>query len=105
MRRTSTKHGPRLDDAMQAETRPLEQGAPAEPRVEEWREHEPPDDGTDEPPASEDRTTAPRDDPPPARRELSRPLPLRGLSADPDTPLAQAVSPHPPPAAPPPPRT
>jgi hypothetical protein len=98
MRRTSTKHGPRLDDAMQAETRPLEQGAPAEPRVEEWREHEPLDDGTDEPESSEDRTTALGDDPAQARRELSRHLRLGVFPADRDTLVAEAVSQHAPPA-------
>ena len=42
MRRETTKHGPRLDDALARETRSLEQGAPIEPRVEEWKEQESP---------------------------------------------------------------
>lgn len=37
----SSKHGPRVDDAMSTETEALTRGAPVEPRVEEWREAEP----------------------------------------------------------------
>jgi len=37
----SNKHGFRVDDAMAAETEPLERGAPLESRVQEWREAEP----------------------------------------------------------------
>lgn len=40
MERNST-HGPRIDDALSAETEGLTRGAPVEPRVEEWREKEP----------------------------------------------------------------
>ena len=39
----SSKHGPRLDDAMASETESLQRGAPIESRVEEWREAEPVD--------------------------------------------------------------
>jgi hypothetical protein len=37
----SSQHGFRIDDAMSAETKSLQRGAPVESRVEEWREAEP----------------------------------------------------------------
>ena len=43
----SSKHGFRIDDAMNAETESLQRGAPVESRVEEWREAEP--SGEDQP--------------------------------------------------------
>jgi hypothetical protein len=43
--RGSDKHGPRVDDELDHETRSLQQGAPVESRVEEHREQEGPGDG------------------------------------------------------------
>jgi hypothetical protein len=48
LERGSDKHGPRVDEALQRDVRPLEQGAPVEPRVEEFREQEPAADGEPE---------------------------------------------------------
>ena len=42
MERTSTKHGPMLDDEMERETASLERGAPVESRAREERQKEPP---------------------------------------------------------------
>jgi hypothetical protein len=39
--RGSTKHGPRLDEQMEQETRGLTQGRPTDARAEEWHEPEP----------------------------------------------------------------
>ena len=47
MERGSDKHGPRVDDELDRETRSLQQGAPVESRVEEHREQEGP--GEDQP--------------------------------------------------------
>ena len=44
MERGSDKHSPRIDDEMHHEVRSLEQGAPVEARVEEFREQEGPGD-------------------------------------------------------------
>ena len=49
--RGSDRHGPRLDEELQRETRSLEQGAPVEARVEEAREQEGPADGEPTPDA------------------------------------------------------
>jgi hypothetical protein len=72
--RESTKHGPRLDEALKHETRPLEQGAPLESRVREDLEKEgPADDERD----VDSRTASPGSlgsDSVEARRELSRHL-------------------------------
>jgi len=46
--RDSDKHGPRLDDELKHEVAGLQQGAPVEPRAEEWRTPEPPDEDADE---------------------------------------------------------
>jgi Protein of unknown function (DUF2795) len=43
--RGSDKHGPRLDEDLQEDTRSLQQGAPVEARAEEDREQEGPGDG------------------------------------------------------------
>ncbi|HEY8777757.1 MAG: DUF2795 domain-containing protein [Actinomycetota bacterium] len=85
-----TKHGPRLDDALKKETRPLEQGAPIEPRVHEDREKEPP--------GEYDRDVDARTAPPgalgsdqvKARRELSRHLRRSVFPAARDALLAEA---------------
>lgn len=94
MRRETTKHGPRLDDALERETRSLEQGAPIESRVEEGREQESPGD--------EDRDVDGRTAPPgslgaddvEARRELSRHLRSSAFPADRDELLAEAADQH-----------
>jgi hypothetical protein len=90
--RESTKHGPRIDDALKGETRPLEQGAPLESRVHEHRESEPPGDFE----RDVDSRTAPPgalgSDPVEARRELSRHLRLSAFPADRDALVAEAES-------------
>jgi hypothetical protein len=45
LERGSDKHGPRVDDELDHETRSLQQGAPVESRVEEHREQEGPGEG------------------------------------------------------------
>jgi hypothetical protein len=92
--RESTKHGPRMDEALKAETRSIEQGAPIEARVEEGREKEgPADDERDV-----DVTTAPPgalgSDAVEARRELSRHLRMSVFPARRDELLAEAESQH-----------
>jgi hypothetical protein len=44
LQRGSDKHSPRVDEELEHETRSLEQGAPVESRVEEYREQEGPGD-------------------------------------------------------------
>jgi hypothetical protein len=44
LERGSDKHGPRVDEELQRQTRSLEQGAPVEAHVEEFREQEGADD-------------------------------------------------------------
>ena len=51
MERGSDKHGPRVDEQLDAETRSLQQGAPVESRVEEHREQEGPGEGQPTPDA------------------------------------------------------
>jgi hypothetical protein len=81
MTRDSTKHGPKLDDALKGETRSLEQGAPAESRVQENREAE----GPGEFDRDVDARTAPPgalgSDAVEARREISRHLRLSAFPA------------------------
>jgi Protein of unknown function (DUF2795) len=89
MQRDSTKHGARLDDELKHETRPLEQGAPVEPRVEEAREKEGPGDED----RDVDARTAPGAlgaDDVEARRELSRHLRLSAFPAVRDELIAEA---------------
>ena len=50
MDRGSSKHGPRLDEQMQRETRGIVQGGPSDARAEEW--HEPEPSGEDQPEVS-----------------------------------------------------
>jgi hypothetical protein len=84
MTRESTKHGPRIDEALKHETRPLEQGAPLESHVREDLEKEgPADDERD----VDSRTAAPGSlggDPVEARRELSRHLRRTAFPSDRD---------------------
>jgi hypothetical protein len=88
--RESTKHGPKLDDAMKHETRPLEQGAPIESRAQPSREAEGPADLE----RDVDSRTAPPgalgSDPVEARRELSRHLRMTAFPADRAGLLAEA---------------
>lgn len=79
MTRESTKHGPRVDDALAGETRPLEQGAPHESRAREDLEKEGPLDPDLESPVE-------------ARRELSQHLRPSAFPADRDGLLAEAES-------------
>jgi Protein of unknown function (DUF2795) len=51
LERESDKHGPRLDEELEHETRSLQQGAPVESRVEEHREQEGPGEGQPTPDA------------------------------------------------------
>jgi hypothetical protein len=44
LERGSDKHGPRVDEEMDRETRSLQQGSPVESRAEEFREQEGPGD-------------------------------------------------------------
>lgn len=90
MERETTKHGPRLDEALEAETRSLVQGSPLESRAEEAREHEPPGERDRDVDA---RTAAPGAlgaDPVEARRELSRHLRASAFPAGRDALLAEA---------------
>jgi hypothetical protein len=50
MDRGSSKHGPRLDEQMEQETRGIVQGGPSDARVEEW--HDPEPSGEDQPEVS-----------------------------------------------------
>lgn len=82
MTRESTKHGARLDEVLERETRSLEQGAPIESRVREDLEKEGPADGE----RDVDSRTAPPgslgSDGVEARRELSRHLRASVFPAD-----------------------
>ena len=51
MERGSDRHGPRIDEELDKETRSLQQGAPVESRVEEHREQEGPGEGQPTPDA------------------------------------------------------
>jgi hypothetical protein len=75
--RDSTKHGPRLDDALAGETQPLERGAPLESRAREDLE-------------KEDAFAPGLDSPVEARRELSRHLRLSAFPTDRAGLLAEA---------------
>jgi hypothetical protein len=92
--RDSTKHGPRLDEALAHETRSLEQGAPIESRAREDLEKEgPADDERD----VDSRTSAPGSlgaDPVEARRELSRHLRASAFPADRERLVAESESQH-----------
>ena len=90
MKRETTKHGPRLDDALERETRSLEQGAPLEPRVEEWREQEPSGDLDRDVDALPSQPGTLGSDPVEARRELSRHLRRTAFPADRDGLVAEA---------------
>jgi hypothetical protein len=80
----SSKHGPRIDDELARETKPLERsGLEAHAgHVEEWREAEPV--------VEEDGTFDLPDDPVAARRELSRHLDLSAFPGDREALVANA---------------
>jgi Protein of unknown function (DUF2795) len=88
--RDTTKHGPRLDEELKRETRSLEQGAPIEPRAQEWREHEPSGDLDREVDARPRRPGSLGGDEVEARRELSRHLRASVFPADRAALLAEA---------------
>lgn len=94
MRRETTKHGPRLDEALARETRSLEQGAPIESRVDESREHEGPGDFDHDVDARTGPPGALGADDVEARRELSRHLRPSVFPADRDSLVAEAVGEH-----------
>jgi hypothetical protein len=88
--RQSTKHGPRVDDALKKEVESLERSAPVEARRDDYREQEGAADGEREPGA---RTAPPGQlalDAPDARAELSRHLRPSAFPADRDRLLAEA---------------
>jgi hypothetical protein len=76
MERDTTKHGPRLDEALKQEIRSLEQGGSDESRAEPWLTHEAP-----ERPAQDDVE---------ARRRLSAHLRLSVFPAERDALVAEA---------------
>jgi hypothetical protein len=74
MERETTKHGPRLDEALKKETKSLERGAPIEARVEEEREVEGPGEEDRDVDVRPGGAGALGGDAVEARRELSRHL-------------------------------
>lgn len=85
MDRDSDKHGPRLDDEMKREVSGLEQGAPVDPRAEEWHTPEPPEDQPDElAPGTETE----------ARSEVARFLRPSCFPADRENLVAEATDQH-----------
>ena len=92
MERGSDKHSPRVDEELDHETRSLQQGAPIESRVEEFREQEGPgeDQPTPEPRLSEDQTGSLDLDDAEARSDIARYLDPSAFPADRETLLADA---------------
>ena len=84
MERGSDKHSPRVDEELDHETRSLQQGAPIESRVEEFREQEGPgeDQPTPEPRLSEDRTGSLDLDDAEVRSDIARYLDPSAFPAD-----------------------
>ena len=84
MERGSDKHSPRVDEELDHETRSLQQGAPIESRVEEFREQEGPgeDQPTPEPRLSEDQTGSLDLDDAEARSDIARYLDPSAFPAD-----------------------
>jgi uncharacterized protein DUF2795 len=90
VRRESTQHGWRIDEALKREVHSLTHGAPVESRKEEWHEQEGAADGEREPSS---RTAAPDalgPDGPTARAELGRHLRRSAFPADRAALLAEA---------------
>jgi hypothetical protein len=94
--RGSDKHGPRLDEDLQEDTRSLERGAPVESRAEEAREQEGPADGQPVPDARLQggrATAASLDlDDAEARADLARSLTPSTFPADREALLADAAA-------------
>lgn len=88
--RDSTKHSPRLDEALKKEVGSLTHGSPAESRKEEWREQEGAADGEREPSSRTADPAALGPDGPSARAELSRHLRLSAFPGDREALLAEA---------------
>ena len=86
MERGSDKHSPRVDEELDHETRSLQQGAPIESRVEEFREQEGPgeDQPTPESRLSEGRTGSLDLDDAEARSDIARYLDPSAFPADRD---------------------
>jgi hypothetical protein len=85
MERGSDKHSPLVDDALKDELRPLEQGAPVDPRAQEGRQQEAPDDWEPVPDARTAEAgagSALGTDTEEERRELARALPPSIFPAD-----------------------
>ena len=84
MERGSDKHSPRVDEELDHETRSLQQGAPIESRVEEFREQEGPgeDQPTPEPRLSEGQTGSLDLDDAEARSDIARYLDPSAFPAD-----------------------
>jgi hypothetical protein len=85
LERGSDKHSPRVDEELDHETRSLQQGAPIESRVEEFREQEGPgeDQPTPEPHLTEATASLDLDDAE-ARSEIARYLDPSGFPGDRD---------------------
>ena len=94
MERGSDKHSPRVDEELDHETRSLQQGAPVESRVEEFREQEGPgeDQPTPESRLSEGRTGSLDLDDAEARSDIARYLDPSTFPADRDGLVANAES-------------
>jgi hypothetical protein len=92
LERGSDKHSPRIDEEMDHETRSLQQGAPLESRVEEFREQEGPgeDQPTPEPRLTEERTGSLDLDDAEARSDIARYLDPSAFPADRDGLVANA---------------
>jgi hypothetical protein len=92
LERGSDKHSPRIDEELDHETRSLQQGAPIESRVEEFREQEGPgeDQPTPEPRLTERRTGSLDLDDAEARSDIARYLDPSAFPADRDGLLANA---------------
>jgi hypothetical protein len=91
LERGSDKHGPRVDEELDHETRSLQQGAPLESRVEEYREQEGPgeDQPTPEPRLTEATASLDLDDAE-ARSDIARYLDPGAFPADRDGLVANA---------------
>jgi len=92
LERGSDKHSPRVDEELDHETRSLQQGAPVESRVEEFREQEGPgeDQPTPESRLSEGRTGSLDLDDAEARSDIARYLDPSAFPADRDGLVASA---------------
>jgi hypothetical protein len=98
LERGSDKHSPRLDEELEHETRSLEQGAPIESRVEEYREQEGPGDDQPTPAPRITEPTGSLDlDDAEARSDIARYLDRGAFPADREGLVANARANHAPP--------